>query len=406
VLLSFLDLFEHYHRAKPYSECSVTTLDKLSLRPSFVDIDLDALGHNLAEVRRRSGQAKVISVVKANAYGHGLIRCALELEKKGTDALAVAFVEEGIQLREAGVKCPILVLGGVVGSQLSLFLKYDLEITASSLAKLEAIEQAAREAGKKARVHLKIDTGMERVGVHDYSAGDFLKRAAQSGDITVAGIYSQFWTGSKSKLRESEQQLKKFLACCDQFEQFSGSRPLRHISKSATLLTIPESALDAVRPGLLLYGMQPERNFGDDWPFKPVMSVRSQVVFFKVVKAGAGVSYEHTWTAENDTRVVTVPIGYGDGYPRRLSNRGSVIIGGKKYPIIGLICMDQLMVDIGQDSAFNGDEVVLLGEQGGSKIDVCDLAEHVDTTPHEITVAMNMRLPRRYWKEGREFQRE
>ena len=370
-------------------------IDPITLRPSVVDISLSALSENLKTIRGLVGKTKVMAIVKANAYGHGLVVCGRHLEEHGADFLGAAFVEEGIQLRQAGVTMPILVLGGIVGTQIRYFLDYDLDLTASSVGKLEAIEDIAAAMGKKARVHLKIDTGLERIGVHYYTAETLFNKLLECKHIEAVGVFSHFACAKESP-DFTKVQLERFLEAISFFERHSLPTPMRHIAASSAILRQPETHLDMVRPGVSLYGVYPAGEFKRYAELKPVMSLRSQVVYFKVVKQGAGVSYGHTWVADRDTRVVTIPLGYGDGYSRRLSNQGTVLIRGKRYPVIGTICMDQVMVNIGQDEAYNGDEVVLIGSQGAETITVNELAEQLETNPHEIMVDFNLRLPRRY----------
>ncbi len=368
----------------------------LELRPTVMEVDLDALAHNFAQIRSHVAPAKVMAVVKANAYGHGLIPCAKQLVAVGADALGVALVEEGIALRRAGIDIPILVFGGIFGSQIRYFLDYDLEITASSVSKLEAIEWTAQALGKRAKVHLKVDTGMERIGIHYYTAHTLFEKALRVQYCDVVGVFSHFATADSADQSFLTTQLERFLKCLTFFTERSKPVPVRHIANSAAVLANPATHLDLVRAGVILYGVSPTTRLVGRLDLKPVMSLRSRVVFFKVVRAGAGVSYGHTWFAERDTRVVTVPIGYGDGYFRALSNRGSVLIRGKRYPIVGSVCMDQTMVDLGDGEAFNGDEVVLIGEQGSVSLSVNELADIVETTPHEVLTSTNLRVPRRY----------
>lgn len=375
------------------------------LRPTRVTINLDALCRNLDYLKRRAfpnGGGKIMPVVKANAYGHGLIECGRELERAGADALAVAFVEEAIALRSAGLVLPILVLGGLVGTQVEQYLQHDIDITASSIFKLQQIEEASQRMGKRARVHLKIDTGMERVGVHAYSAKAFLEIAASSKHVDVVGLYSHFAMADASDLSFARDQLASFVDVCDGYDRLSGTKPIRHISSTASILQLPEAALDMVRPGLGIYGIAPTSQLLALSELRPVMTLLSEVVYFKVVRAGNTVSYGRTWHKDVDTRVVTLPVGYGDGYPRRLSNCGEVFLHGTRYPIVGTVCMDMCMVDIGNDDAFNGDDVLLWGERDGERITVNEIADIVDTTPHEIVTAITARVPRVFVRDGTE----
>lgn len=365
-------------------------------RPTHIDVDLDAISHNLRAIASHVG-VPVMGIVKANAYGHGLVPVARHLVAQGVDQLGVAFVEEGIALRQAGIKAPILVLGGIFGPQVARFLEHDLEITVSSLDKLRQVEAAAQTAGRKAVVHLKVDTGMERIGVHSESAGPLIEAAVASSWCTIKGVYSHLACSDDPQSPMTRVQLERFLAACAHFERIGAPMPIRHLANSGGVLHFPETWLDMVRPGIILYGVSPGETARPPFELQPALSLLSQVVYFKVVKAGRTVSYGATWTAPHDTRVVTVPIGYGDGYSRGLSSRGEVLIRGQRHPIVGRVCMDQFMVDLGpQGSAWNEDEVVLIGHQGGDAIRCQDVADWAGTIPYEILVGLNERIPREY----------
>jgi alanine racemase len=367
----------------------------VSERPTRIRVDLDTLTFNLRSIRAHVG-VPVMAIVKANAYGHGLVPVAQHLQEQGVEQLGVAFVEEGIALRQAGITVPILVLGGIFGRQVAQFIAHDLEITVSSLDKLRQVEAAAEALGRKAVIHLKIDTGMERIGVHSYSARTFIEAAVASRWCVLKGLYSHLACADDPSSPMTLQQLERFLEACAHIERIGAPMPLRHLANSGGVLHFPETRLDMVRPGILLYGVLPDPASQRTVDVRPAMSLTSQVVYFKVVKAGNPVSYGATWAPVHDTRVVTVPIGYGDGYPRALSSRGEVLIRGHRYPIVGRICMDQFMVDIGQDSAWNEDEVVLIGSQDGDAITAEALAQAAGIIPYEVLVGLNERIPREY----------
>jgi alanine racemase len=369
-------------------------------RPTRIVVDLDAIGHNLGAIRARTG-VPVMAVVKANAYGHGLVPVAKHLESLGVDQLGVAFLEEGIALREAGVRVPILVMGGIFGPQAAQFIANGLEVTVSSLDKLRQVEDAAQTLGRKAVVHLKIDTGMERIGVHSYSAGPFIEAAVASRWCDVKGVYSHLACADDPASPMTALQVERFAEACAHFDRLGAPMPVRHLANSGGVLHFPETWLDMVRPGIVVYGVLPDPASRATMALRPALSLLSQVVYFKVVKAGRPVSYGATWAPAADTRVVTVPIGYGDGWPRALSSRGEVLVRGARHPVVGRICMDQFMVDIGHGSAFNEDEVVLVGRQGGEAIAVEDVAAAAGTIPYEILTGLNLRIPRHY-APGRE----
>jgi len=367
-----------------------------SQRPTRVVVDLDALTHNLAAIRAHV-RVPVMGIVKANAYGHGLVPVAKHLETQGVDQLGVAFLEEGIALRRAGLKLPILVLGGIFGPQVAEFIRHDLDITVSSLDKLRQVEAAAESLGCKAGVHLKIDTGMERIGVHSYSSAPFIEAAVGSKHCTLKGVYSHLACADDPSSPMTTLQVKRFAEACAHFERLGAPMPPRHLANSGGVLHFPDTWLDLVRPGIAMYGVLPDPASQRTIDLRPALSLVSQVVYFKVVRAGNTVSYGATWIAPRDTRIVTIPIGYGDGWPRALSSKGEVLVRGLRRPIVGRICMDQFMVDLGADgTAYNEDEVVLIGAQGGEAISAEDVARVAGTIPYEILTGLNERIPRVY----------
>ena len=371
------------------------TIDEQVLRPTHLVVDLDQLAANLQAIRAHvSGGARILAVLKANAYGHGLVACARLYEHLGVAMLGVAYLEEGLRLRKAGITSPILVLGGIVGDQIPTFIRNDLTLTASSVDKLQAIDEAAAAEGIRAKVHLKIDTGMERIGVHWYSAEPLIEASLACEHVDVDGIYSHLANADDTDLTHARLQLARFEEVLDLYRQRGVEPPTRHLANSGAVLQLPEAHYDLVRPGLLLTGVYPDPRLPRIEGVQGALEWLSRVVYFKVVQAGNPVSYGSTWTPTEMTRVITVPVGYGDGYMRRMSGRAEVIVRGKRYPVVGRICMDQVMVDIGWDSAWNGDEVVLLGRRGDVGITVEELADWAETIPWEILTSVNTRVPR------------
>jgi alanine racemase len=369
------------------------------LRPTYIEVNLTRLTENYRAIEQAVAPAKVMPILKANAYGHGLVAVARHVVGLGAPYLGVAFLEEGILLREAGIETPILVMGGIIGNQVPLFLQHRLTITASSVEKLAQIDAAAMQMGVQARVHLKIDTGMERIGVHYYSADGLLEAALGCEHCLVEGIYSHFANADTAVLHSANIQLDRF----NQVLAFYESRglpppPLRHMANSGAILQLPNSHFDMVRAGILLYGVYPANDVAKTISVRPVLAWKSRVVYFKVVQPNHPVSYGSTWQSDHMIRVVTVPVGYGDGYFRSMSGQAQVIIRGKRYPVIGRICMDQLMVNIEWETAYNNDEVILLGESGGEAIFCEDLASWAGTIPYEILTNINTRVSRIYRK--------
>jgi alanine racemase len=367
------------------------------VRPTLVEVNLSRLTGNLKAIQKQVSPAKVMTILKANAYGHGMVEIARHVVAHGADYLGVAVLEEGILLREQGITAPILVLGGIMGNQVPLFLRYDLTLTASSVEKLEQVEAAANLLGAPARVHLKIDTGMERIGVHYYSAETLLDASLRCQNVTIEGIFSHFATADSDDLSYAHLQLERFQEVLRFYERRSlPPPPLRHMANSAAILQLPESYFDMVRPGILLYGVYPNRELPRTVPVRPALTWKSNVVYFKVVQPGHPVGYGSTWLSDHLVRILTIPVGYGDGYFRSMSNKAEVIVRGKRYPVVGRISMDQITVNIEWDSAYNGDEVLLIGEAGDCALTANDLADWAGTIPYEILTNINTRVPRVY----------
>ncbi|HEX9091518.1 MAG TPA: alanine racemase, partial [Anaerolineales bacterium] len=335
------------------------------VRPTLVEVDLKRLADNFIAIRQHVAPAKVMPILKANAYGHGLLRVAQLMESLGADYIGVAVLEEGILLRQNGIRMPILVLGGILGNQVPGFLKYNLAITASSIEKLSQVDEIAAQMGVKAKVHLKIDTGMERIGVHYYNAQGFLEAALKCKWIEFEGIYSHFANADQTDLGDARNQLERFIEVLSFYEKHSlPPPPMRHMANSPAILQLPEARFDLVRPGVLLYGVYPSAQIPHTIMVQPALSWKSRVVYFKVIQPGHAVGYGSTWQTDHMVRAVTVPVGYGDGYFRSMSHKARVLLRGKQYPVVGRISMDQIVVNIEWDSAYNDDEVILIGEDG------------------------------------------
>ena len=339
-----------------------------------------------SEARREAARILREAEARAKAIREAAQQETEALRKGGEDALRIAMRDTVLRLKA------------------ELTDRFSEEVRRLIAAKLEQeaflerliLEVAAQALGRKATVHLKIDTGMERIGVHSYSCASFIEAAVASRWCTIKGIYSHLACGDDPASPMTALQVERFAEACAHFERLGVPMPLRHLANSGGVLHAPESWLDMVRPGIVLYGVLPDAASQATIDLKPSLSLVSQVVYFKVVPAGNPVGYGATWAVAADTRVVTVPIGYGDGWPRALSSRGEVLLHGRRYPIVGRICMDQFMVDIGRDSAWNEDEVVLVGASGAEAIRVEDVAAAAGTIPYEILTGLNGRIPRIY----------
>jgi alanine racemase len=372
------------------------TITTGELRPTYLEVDLDRLARNYRVIADHVAPARVMPILKANAYGHGLVEVARTLEAIGAPYVGVAYLEEGLRLREHGVRIPVLIMGGIVGSQVPRFLENDLTLTASSVDKLRAIDEHAAALGRPATVHLKIDTGMERIGVHWYSAEKLLEESLKCRHLRVEGIFTHFANADGHDLSHARLQLERFHEVLSFYERRSLPPPLRHAANSGAILQLRESHFDLVRPGILFYGAGPSPEVPATIPVRQAIRWVTSVVYFKVVKPGNPVSYGSSWTPAELTRVVTLPAGYGDGYMRAMSGKAEVILHGKRYPIVGRICMDQMMVSIGGDTAYNGDEAVLLGTSGDATITIEELASWAGTIAHEVLTNINTRVPRVY----------
>lgn len=372
----------------------MTELD--TLRPTVARIDRAALRHNVDEVRRRCGGRPIMAIVKANAYGHGLVETARTFLAAGVQSLGVAFLEEGLELRNAGIEADILVLGGLIGNQVERFIRHDLIMTASSVFKLQQIQDVAERLGRDARVHLAVDTGMGRIGVQWDTSEELLQASLRCRRVRVEGLFSHLAMSEGEDPALTRQQQERFWAVAERYRSLGGTA-LLHLANSGAVLQHPETWHDLVRPGLILYGIVPDPRLADRLRLRPALSLHTRVVYFKVVRAARSVSYDATWTAPRDTRVVTLPVGYGDGVSRRLSNRGQILIRGIRRPVVGRVTMDALMVDLGPEgTAYNGDPAVLIGPQGDECITVEEWAHHLDTIPYEVLTQLNTRIPRTY----------
>lgn len=372
------------------------TLSASVLRPTFITVDLPALSKNYDAINQYAGSSKVMYILKANAYGHGLIKIAKHLESLGAYYFGVAYLEEGIMLREAGIRTPILVLGGIIGNQVPLFLEHNLTITASSIEKLKQIESAAKAKGVTAKAHLKIDTGMERIGMHYYSAHSLLEASLKCEHTNIEGIFTHFANADEEDDAYTSMQVERFEKVLAFYESKNVKRPLVHASNSGGMLQDSTPSYDMTRVGLLLYGVYPNDHFKELIKVEPVMSWKTHVVFFKVIQKDHPVSYGSTWQSDHQTRIITLPVGYGDGYMRAMSNKAKIIVRGVKHDQVGHICMDQMMINIDDGTAYNGDEVILIGQQGEEEITIEDLADWAHTIPYEILTNINTRVPRVY----------
>jgi len=365
------------------------------MRPTYLEVNLSQLKKNTEAIRAQVTPAKVMPMVKANAYGHGVDGVAPFIEPY-VDYLGVAIVEEGVHLRELGIRKPILVAGGSLPEQVSLFAEYDLTLTGSSSDLLDSAEQISYATGTRIKTHLKIDTGMERVGVREYEAESFVLKTSAYKHIIIEGIYTHLANSESPDRTYSILQLERFQEVLDLYNKHSlPIPPLRHVCNSGGILNLPEAYFDMVRPGVLFYGVYPGDKVNRAVDVKPALTWRSHVAYSKRTRPGRPISYGSLWQAEAETGIVTIPCGYADGYFRRMTNRAQVVIHQKKYPQVGTICMDQFMVNVGDADIRVGDEVILLGEG----IMAEDLAQWTGTNEYEVMTNISARVPRVYVNE-------
>jgi alanine racemase len=365
------------------------------MRPTYLEVNLSQLRNNLEAIGAHVTPANVMPMVKANAYGHGIDGVAPFIEPY-VDYIGVALLEEGIHLRELGLRKPILVAGAALPEQVPLFAEYDLTLTGSSADLLDIAEEVSRSTGNRIKTHLKIDTGMERVGVREYEAEPFILKTSAYKHLDVEGIYTHLANSELADKRYSLMQFERFQQVLDLYYRHSLPVPsLRHVCNSGGILNLPEAHFDMVRPGVLFYGVYPGEEVDRVIEVKPALTWHSCVSFSKRTRPGRPISYGSLWQPEAETGIVTIPCGYADGYFRRMTNHAQVVIHQKKYQQVGRICMDQFMVNVGDDDIKVGDEVTLLGDG----ILAEDLAQWAGTNEYEVMTNISARVPRVYLNE-------
>jgi len=368
--------------------------NKIGYRPTWAQINLDNLEHNFLEVRKKIGPGiKILVTVKADAYGHGLIAVSKRLVACGVDYLGVASIDEGILLREAGIKTPILILGLILKGDILPLFKYNLATAVCDEELSRALNSKAHLKAKKLTVHIKVDTGMGRIGVPHYDAQKLVKRICNLKHLNVEGLFTHFAFADMNR-KFTFYQIDLFDKLLKNLKKDGINIPLVHSANSMGVLDYKNSHFNMVRPGLVIYGLYPKTKKELKVKLNPVLSLKTKVVFVKKVPAGSGISYGHDYVTKKATSIVTLPIGYGDGYPRNLSNKAPVLIKGKRFKICGRICMDQIMVDVGNTRVKIGDEAVLIGVQGKNIITTEELAELSNTIPYEIVCGLGSRIPR------------
>lgn len=366
---------------------------------AWVSIDLDAIRDNVAELVRRAAPAQVLAVVKADAYGHGLVDSARAALAGGASWLGVAQLAEALRLREAGITAPLLTWLFAPGADIGGAIDADIEVTVGSMWSLDAVLAAVRERGAPARIQVKVDTGLGRGGIlTDWPQMVARLAAAQAeGAVEVTGVWSHFaWADAPQHPTVRAQQVR-FEEACDELARAGARPPLRHLANSAATLTNPSAHFDLVRPGLAVYGLSPVPDLGDSAHFglREAMRVTARLSVVKRAAAGQGVSYGHEYVTDRDTVLGLVPMGYADGIPRAAGGAGPMLVGDRRLTIAGRVCMDQVVLDLGPDFAgAAGDEVVVLGRAADGEPSAQDWAQAAGTINYEIVTRMSPRLPR------------
>ncbi len=360
---------------------------------TYAEINLQAIKYNIGEIRKLLAPAvRLMAVVKANAYGHGAIAVARAAVEAGADHLAVANLKEGLEIREAGITSPILILTESPTSVTDEIVQYNFTQTIYSFTEAKALSEEAQKRHKIAAVHVKVDTGMARVGVAPSEAAAFIAKISSLPNLQIEGLFTHFAKAEDQQDPFTQKQFERFQRVAQRVPQIK----IKHAANSAALLFYPNTQLDMVRVGLMMYGLYPPGNSRRLINLQPALAFRSRVTYLKRVPAGTPVSYGCTYVTPKETNLATIPVGYADGFSRRLSNRGQVIIRGKRFPVVGMVTMDLSMIDVGDAKVEVGDEVYLIGEQQGQLISTDEIAKLEETISYEIVCGIGKRVPRVY----------
>jgi alanine racemase len=365
---------------------------------TWAEIDLDAIAFNAAGLKARAGgEAELMVTVKANGYGHGAVPVARAAMEGGATRLAVHRALEGVQLRQAGVTAPILIMGYTMPAESERVVRWNLTPTVNSKRQAEALSQAAVAQGKTLPVHVKVDTGMSRYGLLPDEVLDFVRFLSTLPGLLLEGLYSHHCVADLADKTFTHCQFDTYMDVVERLEKAGFVFPLKHVANSATTLDLPEMALDMVRCGIALYGLRPSDEVEPAIPLRPALTLKSRVARVRTLPTGTSISYGRTFTTTEPTRVALVPVGYGDGYHRILSNRGAVLIREQRAPIVGRVCMDQFVVDVSHvPTVLLHDEVVLIGQQGKEHIPAEEVAGWAETINYEVTTSLLPRVVRMY----------
>lgn len=380
-------------------------MESIEYKGTRVEIDLDNLAFNMKEIRNLvSKETMIMAVVKGNAYGHGSVDASKVFLENGADRLAVSIYQEGIELRNAGIKVAILILNYTPHSQYEKAIKSDLILSIYNYEDAKLLSEIAGRINKKVKVHIKIDTGMGRIGFLPNEEGikDIIK-IAQLPYIEIEGIYSHFASADEGSKDFTKEQYKRFNRVIKELNVNNINIPIKHVSNSAAIIDTPEYNLDMVRPGIILYGYYPSSEIDKSKiKLKPAMTLKTNISHLKILPQSTGIGYNQMFITKRDSKIATLPIGYADGYYRLLTGRGQVFINNMKVPIVGRICMDQMMVDVTDIKNVNiGDEVVLFGYKDSRYPQIKEISKLLGTTFYEVITLVSRRVPRMYMIKGR-----
>ena len=368
----------------------------------YAEINLDAMCSNVSQALERMKPAKLMAIIKTDAYGHGAVRSAKALDERGVYAFGVATPGEALELRRAEIKNPILILGYVFEEYFDRMIENDIDLALFDLNTAKLLNSHAEKLGKKARVHIKADTGMGRIGFQpcDESA-EIIKEIAALNNIEIDGMFTHFACADSKDKASVNRQIERFTNFVAKVKSEGVSLPIVHCYNSASIVDFDKPLFDMVRCGIITYGLEPSDEVSKtNIKLQKVMSIKSHVAYVKKVGAGFTVSYGSTYVTDKETEIATIPVGYGDGYPRTLSNKGTVLIGGHFAKIIGRVCMDQFMVDVTGLGVSRGDEVILMGSDGENSITAEEIGALSGRFNYELVCDINKRVPRVYIKNG------
>ncbi|MHC6181142.1 alanine racemase [Clostridium sp. JNZ X4-2] len=373
-------------------------------RPVWEEVNLDNLAYNIGQIKLKVGNKRLIGVVKADAYGHGAVEVSQVLLENGVERLAVAVLDEAVELRQNGIKAPVMVLGILPPTLIDDIVDYDIESIAPSYEYACQLSKTAADKGKIAKIHIALDTGMGRIGflTNDDSVDEIYK-ISQLPNIEIQSLFSHFSTADEANKTYSHEQFEKYKLIYSKLVEKDIKINMRDIANSAAIMELPDTYCDSVRPGIIIYGYYPSNEVDkNQLSIKPLMTLKANVVHVKTMEIGQYVGYGRKFKSERKSVIATLPIGYADGYSRMLFGKAKVIINGKFAPVVGNICMDQCMVDVTDVGEVNeGDEVVLIGEKDGLRFNAEDIAQILGTISYEVLCMMSKRIPRVYIKNGK-----